>query len=121
MRIVPRTAAGAEFHALLASADVVLHPFPFGGSKTAADGLALGLPVVTLVGDALPGRMAYSLYRTMGLDGTGERGCCVATDRERWVYFTRARWPRKGTTCMFVGSVKVEAIPQYEHPFLSSW
>lgn len=42
IKVVPRTSAGPEFHSLLASADVLLHPFPFGGSKTAADGLSLG-------------------------------------------------------------------------------
>lgn len=40
--MLPRTSAGKAFHTLMASADVVLHPFPFGGSKTAADGLSLG-------------------------------------------------------------------------------
>lgn len=84
VRFVPRTAAGSEFRTLLASADVILHPFPFGGSKTAADGLSMGIPVVAMLGDGLPGRMAYSLYKTMGLDGTGNRGCCVAIDRERY-------------------------------------
>lgn len=42
VKMLPRTSAGGEFHRLLASADVILHPFPFGGSKTSADGLALG-------------------------------------------------------------------------------
>ncbi|CAN0540848.1 unnamed protein product, partial [Scytosiphon promiscuus] len=42
VRILPRTSAGQEFHSLLFAADVVLHPFPFGGSKTAADGISLG-------------------------------------------------------------------------------
>lgn len=40
--MLPRMSAGKEFRTFLASADVILHPFPFGGSKTAADGLALG-------------------------------------------------------------------------------
>lgn len=40
--MVPRTSSGGEFHTLLASADVILHPFPFGGSKTSADGLSVG-------------------------------------------------------------------------------
>lgn len=44
--MLPRTSAGEEFNRLLASADVILHPFPFGGSKTAADGLALGKRMV---------------------------------------------------------------------------
>lgn len=40
---VPRTVSGEAFSSLLASADVVLHPFPFGGSKTSADALAVGV------------------------------------------------------------------------------
>jgi predicted O-linked N-acetylglucosamine transferase (SPINDLY family) len=43
----------------------MLHPFPFGGSKTSSDGLALGLPVVTLATDFLRGRMASSFYKHM--------------------------------------------------------
>lgn len=45
--------------------------------------LAAGVPVVAMEGDALPGRMAFSLYKTMGLDGQDDRGCCVARDRDR--------------------------------------
>lgn len=44
---------------------------------------ATGVPVVAMEGDALPGRMAFSLYKTMGLEGSGDRGCCVARDRDR--------------------------------------
>ncbi|CAM9740156.1 unnamed protein product, partial [Scytosiphon promiscuus] len=85
VKMVPRTSAGKEFYTLLASADVLLHPFPFGGSKTAADGLALAVPTVAMEGDALPGRMAFSLYNSMGLAGPADRGCCVARDRESYV------------------------------------
>ena len=45
--------------------------------------LLSGVPVVAMEGDALPGRMAFSLYKTMGLEGQGDRGCCVANDRDR--------------------------------------
>lgn len=48
VRMLKRTPAGTEFHRLLASADVILHPFPFGGSKTSADGIALGKRVDNL-------------------------------------------------------------------------
>lgn len=44
---------------------------------------ASGVPVVAMEGDALPGRMAFSLYKTMGLEGPAEQGCCVAKDRDR--------------------------------------
>ncbi|CAM9357232.1 unnamed protein product [Discosporangium mesarthrocarpum] len=84
VHVVPRTASGKEFYTLLASADVLLHPFPFGGSRTSADGLAVGVPVVVMEGTALPGRMAYSLYKTMGMAEEGGT-CCVAQDRESYV------------------------------------
>ncbi len=43
----------------------MLHPFPFDGSKTSSDGLALGIPVVTLASTFLRGRMALSFYKHM--------------------------------------------------------
>ncbi|CAN0161292.1 unnamed protein product, partial [Ectocarpus sp. 8 AP-2014] len=85
VKMLPRMSAGKEFRTFLASADVILHPFPFGGSKTAADGLALGVPVVAMEGDALPGRMAFSLYKTMGLERPGDGGCCIARSRDSYV------------------------------------
>ncbi|CAM9725289.1 unnamed protein product, partial [Laminaria digitata] len=78
---VPRTASGEAFSSLLASADVVLHPFPFGGSKTSADALAVGVPTVAMSGRYMFGRMAQSFYKTMGLQGV----CCVATDVTSYV------------------------------------
>ncbi len=43
----PRLPDSDSFMAFISVADVLLHPFPFDGSKTAADGLAMGIPVVT--------------------------------------------------------------------------
>ncbi|CAM9227031.1 unnamed protein product, partial [Pylaiella littoralis] len=73
---VPRT---TEYFSLLASAEVALHPFPFGGSKTSADALALGVPTVAMAGKFAFGRMAQSFYKTMGLEKT----CCIASDVAR--------------------------------------
>ncbi|CAM9423075.1 unnamed protein product [Ectocarpus fasciculatus] len=78
---VPRTVSGAAFSSLLASADVVLHPFPFGGSKTSADALAVGVPTVSMAGKYVAGRMAQSFYKTMGM----QHVCCVATDVASYV------------------------------------
>lgn len=47
VHIVPRQHP-SNFSKLLDSADVVLHPFPFDGSRTASESLALGKPTVTL-------------------------------------------------------------------------
>ena len=43
----PRLPNSDTFMSFISVADVLLHPFPFDGSKTAADGLAMGIPVVT--------------------------------------------------------------------------
>lgn len=58
-----------------------------------------GVPVVVMEGDSLPGRMAYSFYKTMGLEqGPMEKGCCVARSRERLeVVTTRTTRSRDAT------------------------
>ena len=50
VHVVPRQPSG-NFSKLLGCADVVLHPFPFDGSRTASETLALGKPTVTLPAD----------------------------------------------------------------------
>jgi hypothetical protein len=56
-----------KFLALLRVADVILHPFPFDGSRTSADGLIAGVPVLTLPSEYLRGRMGAAFLRTMNL------------------------------------------------------
>ena len=68
-----------DFLRLVGNADVMLHPFPFGGSKTSADGIAVGVPVVCLKTKYLRGRMAYSLFATMEYEET------VAETRSQYV------------------------------------
>jgi predicted O-linked N-acetylglucosamine transferase (SPINDLY family) len=56
-----------KFVALIKLADVLLHPFPFDGSRTSADSLSVGIPYVTLPSEYLRGRMGASLLRTMNI------------------------------------------------------
>jgi predicted O-linked N-acetylglucosamine transferase (SPINDLY family) len=56
-----------KFFALIKLADVLLHPFPFDGSRTSADSLSVGIPFVTLPSEYLRGRMGASLLRTLNL------------------------------------------------------
>eukprot|EP00941_MAST-03F_sp_MAST-3F-sp1_P000754 g754.t1 len=65
VHFLPRVNGSDPFLQLIGSSDVVLHPFPFGGSKTAADALVMGVPVVTMAGRFLRARMAQSFYRTI--------------------------------------------------------
>jgi hypothetical protein len=51
VHVVDRQPPGDGFLQLLHTADVVLHPFPFDGSRTSSEALALGLPTLTLPSD----------------------------------------------------------------------
>ena len=82
---VPRQMPGTDYYKLLAVADVLLHPFPFGGSRTSADGLALGVPVVVRPTTQLRCRMAYSFYASMGL--THKNWTLVASTTNDYVAF----------------------------------
>ena len=68
MFVSPRTAPGEPFMKLMASVDMVIHPLPFGGSRTAADSLAAGVPFVSMPSRLVTGRMARSLLASIGAD-----------------------------------------------------
>jgi predicted O-linked N-acetylglucosamine transferase (SPINDLY family) len=65
--------------------DLALDPFPHGGGVTALDGLWMGVPMVTLLGERIPTRMGPSILTTLGLPefiaGTPEEYVAVAV---RW-------------------------------------
>lgn len=65
--VVPRQGNGLSFFAALSCVDVIVHPTPFGGSKTAADAIALRIPIVALPSRLLRARMARSLLLSAGL------------------------------------------------------
>ncbi|RQM24810.1 hypothetical protein B5M09_010768 [Aphanomyces astaci] len=75
----PRVGGSDAFLKLLSVADVVLHPFPFGGSKTSADALLLGLPLVAMKTPLLRSRMAYSFYLHMDMLD------CVASTEDEYI------------------------------------
>ena len=62
----PHTGAREHF-ARLALADLFLDTSPYNAHTTAADALWVGVPVVTLLGDTFPGRVAASLLTDAGL------------------------------------------------------
>ena len=69
----------ANFLAIVASADVLLDTWPFGGGNTSYQGFAAGVPIVTLPGKFLRGRGSLAHYRHMGFDD------CVADSPESYV------------------------------------
>jgi protein O-GlcNAc transferase len=48
--------------------DIMLDTFPQSGGVTTLDALVMGVPVVTLLGKRVPGRISASLLATLGLD-----------------------------------------------------
>ncbi len=56
-----------DFLHLLAAADVILDPFPFGGGNTSYEALAMGTPVVTWPGRYLRNRITQALFRKMAV------------------------------------------------------
>lgn len=48
--------------------DIALDTTPFSGGTTTAESLWMGVPVLTLLGDSMPGRMSASFLRALGLN-----------------------------------------------------
>ena len=59
----------ADFVGALTMADAVLDTFHFGGGNTTIEALAQDVPVATLPGPFLRGRISLACYRQMGIDG----------------------------------------------------
>lgn len=78
VRFLPRM-SGDDFLSLLIAADVLLDTMHFGGGKTSLEAFAFGVPVVTLPGRFLRGRLTLALYRQMGVMD------CVADDTASYV------------------------------------
>ena len=72
---------------LMEKASVILHPFPFGGSKTASDAINAGVPLVTYPQPYLRGRMAASFIRSMALGEVDQdvESCCTANSVSDYV------------------------------------
>jgi predicted O-linked N-acetylglucosamine transferase (SPINDLY family) len=58
----------ADYHGLLALADVVLDPFPFSGVNTTYDAISFHRPMVTMPGSYQRGRFPLGCLRRMGLE-----------------------------------------------------
>ena len=56
-----------EHMAVYGEVDLVLDPFPHGGGVSALDGLWMGVPMVTLLGERVPARLGASFLSTLGL------------------------------------------------------
>jgi predicted O-linked N-acetylglucosamine transferase (SPINDLY family) len=77
VRTIPRVPF-ERFLAIMASADILLDTWPFGGGNTSYQGFAAGVPIVTLPGRFLRGRGTLALYRHMEISD------CIADSPEQY-------------------------------------
>jgi predicted O-linked N-acetylglucosamine transferase (SPINDLY family) len=68
-----------DFLKLLSLSDVLLDPIHFGGGNTSYEGLAMGVPIVTLPSRFLRGRITFALYHQMQMLD------CVARDGPHYI------------------------------------
>ncbi len=69
----------AAYMAGYSAIDILLDPFPYTGGTTTRNALWMGVPVVTLKGQALYERISSGLLAAIGLDD------CIATSRPDYV------------------------------------
>jgi predicted O-linked N-acetylglucosamine transferase (SPINDLY family) len=65
--LLPRTAPRAEFLELFQEIDIGLDPFPYHGGTTTFEALWMGIPVVSLTGEAAITRVGLSALTNAGL------------------------------------------------------
>ena len=71
--------APAEYMARLGAADLFLDTFPYNAGTIASDAIRMGLPLLTLAGEAFASRMAARLLSAVGADEG------IATDADCYV------------------------------------
>lgn len=78
IRILPRMQR-AEFDSLARACDLLLDTMHFGAGATAYEALSMGLPLITLPGQFMRGRVTAGCYRMMQMDD------CIANDEQHFV------------------------------------
>lgn len=68
LELIGYTASAAEHFAVYGRVDIALDSFPYHGTTTTFDTLAMGVPVVTIEGDRHASRVGCSILRALGLE-----------------------------------------------------
>ncbi|HEX8524529.1 MAG TPA: tetratricopeptide repeat protein [Tepidisphaeraceae bacterium] len=83
--LITRTKTQSEHLALYNKVDIALDPFPYNGTTTTCEALAMGVPVLSLQGNSHISRVGVSLLTTVGLSDW------VAEDQDQYVHKARKR------------------------------
>ena len=59
--ILEATDHSSDHLALYGEMDVALDPFPYGGATTSCEALIMGVPVITMAGEGMAGRLTSSI------------------------------------------------------------
>jgi len=81
--LLDATESISEHLELYGTMDIALDPFPYGGATTTCEALIMGIPVVTLGGPGMVGRLSSSILAGAGL------GMWVANDEDDYVELAR--------------------------------
>jgi len=82
LQLLGRQATLAEHMATYNGIDIALDPFPYNGTTTSCEALWMGVPVVTLAGQAHAGRVGVSILAQIGLPE------CIASTPEEYLAIT---------------------------------
>ena len=66
--ILKATDHSSDHLGLYKEMDVALDPFPYGGATTTCEALIMGVPVITLAGQGMAGRLSSSILASAGCD-----------------------------------------------------
>ena len=79
VQFIDSTQTHHDHLALYSLIDIALDPFPYNGTTTTLEAVAMGVPVVTLVGDRHASRVGLSLLTAIGLES------CIAYTSDEYV------------------------------------
>jgi predicted O-linked N-acetylglucosamine transferase (SPINDLY family) len=130
--LVERRSIG-EYFVLYNRADIALDTWPCAGGTTTCDALWMGVPVVTLTGEASYSRTGASLLASLGMDefvnATGDAyvatAVALARDPPRLAQLRAQLRPRMLASCLtdgvaFAREVEAAFVGMWEHRSMSS-
>jgi predicted O-linked N-acetylglucosamine transferase (SPINDLY family) len=110
----------ADYLARYTACDLFLDTLPYNGGTTANDVLWMSLPLLTVMGETMTGRMAASLLHSMGLDELiasdwadyEARAIALATEPERYAAIQQQLLTARESSPLFDTAQTTRAIEQ---------